>query len=162
MPNGSPPRTQIAVDCIPAVAILTAVFCVFFFHGYEIFQYTLSIDEELMLEKVDLLRFVQRGRWGTIALSWLRTPLPVTHMAAGLMLYGTAFVLLIRQFQVKNWESVIVAAGIFFGFPVLLHAFAFSNLTLTLGMGTLLAVSALDAASEGIQRGFSLRRCLLH
>src|SRR5262249_15137066 len=41
----------------------------------------------------------------------------------------------------------IVASGFFFGFPVLLHAFAFSNLTLTIGLATLVAVSALRVAS---------------
>ena len=31
---------------LSAVAIVMAVFCSLFFHGYEIFQYTLSIDED--------------------------------------------------------------------------------------------------------------------
>ena len=123
-----------------------AVFCSVFFHGYEVFQYTLSIDEELMLGGVSPLEYVQRGRWGGIVLWWLRVPLPVTSMVAGLVLYTAAFVLLIRQFEIKNWELVIVASGIFFGFPVLLHAFAFSNVTLTIGLGALVAVSALYVA----------------
>ena len=135
------------MDPVLAVAIAAAIFCCVFFHGYEVFQYTLSIDEELMLWPINPLQYIQLGRWGGFLLSWLRTPLPVTSMMAGLTLYSTAFVLLMRQFQIKNWESVIVASGFFFGFPILLHAFAFSNLTLTIGLATLIAVSALRVAS---------------
>ena len=147
MTNGDLPRREITVDPVLAVAIAAAIFCCVFFHGYEVFQYTLSIDEELMLWPINPLQYIQLGRWGGFLLSWLRTPLPVTSMMAGLTLYSTAFVLLMRQFQIKNWESVIVASGFFFGFPILLHAFAFSNLTLTIGLATLIAVSALRVAN---------------
>lgn len=148
MTNEPLPRQQIAVEPIVAAAIVMAVFCSLLFHGYEIFQYTLSIDEELMLGKSDPLRYIRRGRWGASVFSWLRTPLPVTHMMTGLVLYGAAFVLLMLRLQVRNWESVIVAAGLFFGFPVLLYAFAFSNLAPIVGLGALLSVCALYVASE--------------
>ncbi|MGH6824140.1 glucosyltransferase domain-containing protein [Methyloceanibacter sp.] len=147
MTNESLPRQQIAVEPVIGVAIVMAIFCSLYFHGYEIFQYTLSIDEELMLNKPDLLNYIRRARWGAFVVSWLRTPLPVTHMMTGLVLYGTAFVLLMRRLQVKNWESVIVAAGMFFGFPVLLYAFAFSNLATIVGLGALVSVGALCAAN---------------
>ena len=117
MTNGDLPRREITVDPVLAVAIAAAIFCCVFFHGYEVFQYTLSIDEELMLWPINPLQYIQLGRWGGFLLSWLRTPLPVTSMMAGLTLYSTAFVLLMRQFQIKNWELVIVASGFFFGFP---------------------------------------------
>ena len=147
MTNETLPRQQIVVPIL-ALAIVIAVFCSLFFHGYEMFQYTLSIDEELMLTNSDPLRYIRRGRWGASIFSWLRTPLPVTHLMTGLVLYGAAFVLLMRRLEVKNWESVIVAAGIFFGFPVLLYAFAFSNLAPVVGTGALLSVCALYAAAE--------------
>ncbi len=64
-----PPRyQQIAVDPVLTASIVAAVICVLVFHGYETFNYTLSIDEELLLEKVDFFRHIQRGRWGTLAL----------------------------------------------------------------------------------------------
>src|SRR5262249_18270723 len=113
MTNESLSRQRIAVEPVIGVAIVMAGFCSPFFHCYEVFQHTLSIDEELMLYSPDLLRYFRRGRWGAFAWSWLRTPLPVTQLMTGLVLYGTAFVLLMRQLQVKNWESVIVAAGMF-------------------------------------------------
>ena len=161
MTNESLPRQRIAVEPIIGVAIVMAVFCSLFFHGYEIFQYTLSIDEELMLSKVNPLQYIRRGRWGAIAVSWLRTPLPVTHMMTGLVFYGTAFVLLMRRLQVQNWESVIVAAGMFFGFPVLLYAFAFSNLAPVVGLGALVAVCALYAADVRSMARFCLAALLV-
>ena len=161
MIKDSLPRQKIAVEPIIAAAIVSAVFCSLFFHGYEIFQYTLSIDEELMFGTTDPLRYIRRGRWGATVVSWLRTPLPVTHMMAGLVLYGAAFVLLIRRLQVKNWESVIVAAGMFFGFPVLLYAFAFSNLAPIVGLGTFLSVCALYTATERTWSRFLLAALLV-
>jgi hypothetical protein len=161
MTNGDLPRREITVDPVLAVAIAAAIFCCLFFHGYEVFQYTLSIDEELMLGGINPLQYIQLGRWGAFLLWWLRTPLPITPMVAGLALYSIAFVLLMRQFQIKNWESVVAASGIFFGFPVLLHAFAFSNLTLTIGLGTLVAVSALRVASVRSAARFVLAALLV-
>ena len=93
--------------------------------------------------------------------SWLKTPLPVTHLMTGLVLYGAAFVLLIRRLQVKNWESVVVAAGMFFGFPVLLYAFAFSNLAPIVGWGALLSVCALYVAAERNWPRFALAALLV-
>jgi Glucosyl transferase GtrII len=159
--SGPLPRNTIELDLLLAVAVVMAVFCVLFFHGYEILQYTLSIDEELMLGTIDPLHYVQTARWGGIVLRWLKTPLPITPMVAGLGLYSTAFVLLVRRLQITNWESVVVAAGIYFGFPVLLHAFAFSNLTLTIGLGSLVAVLALWVASARSPARFILVSLLI-
>jgi hypothetical protein len=130
-----------------AVAIGVAIFCCLFFHGYEVFQYNLSIDEELMLTKVNLLNYVRLGRWGSFFFSWLRAPLPVTPMLGGLAFYSAAFVLLMRRLGIQHWQSISVAAVFFFGFPTLLYAFAFSNLTLSLGVGTLVSVLVVYVAS---------------
>jgi Glucosyl transferase GtrII len=160
--TGEPKSRQlIAVDPVLATAVVVAVLCALAFHGYETFNYTLSIDEELMFGKEDLLRRIQRGRWGLLAVAWLRQPMPVTHFVVGLVLYGAAFVLLMRRFEVRHWQSVIVAAGPFFGFPVLLHAFAFSNLVPIIGAGALIAVAALYVVQERSPTRFLLASLLI-
>jgi hypothetical protein len=136
----SPSRLPADEAKMLAVAIAVAAFLCLFFHGYEIFQYNLSIDEELMLQQPDLLRYVRLGRWGAFFFSWLKAPIPVMPMVGGLVFYSAAFVLLIRRLDVRHWQSICVAAVFYFGFPTLLYAYAFSNLTLGLGFGTLLCV----------------------
>ena len=133
------PRRMATAEIL-AVALGVAAFCCLFFHGFEVFQYNLSIDEELMLHKVDLFNYIGRGRWGAIVVSWLRTPLPVTHAVGGLVLYSVAFFLLVRRLEIQHVESIIIGSCFFFGFPVLLYAFAFSNLILVIGLGTLISV----------------------
>jgi hypothetical protein len=138
------------------VAIAAAAVSCLFFHGYEVFQYNLSIDEELMLHEPDLLNYVRLGRWGAFFFSWLKTPLPVTSMFGGLALYSAAFVLLMRRLDVQHWQSICVAAVFYFGFPTLLYAFAFSNLTLSLGFGTLLSVLVVYVAGTRTPARFVL------
>ena len=52
-----------------------------------------------------------------------------------------------RRLGIQHWQSISVAAVFFFGFPTLLYAFAFSNLTLSLGFGTLVSVLVVYVAS---------------
>lgn len=132
-------------------AAALAIACCLFFHGYEIFNFTLSIDEELNLGGESPLVYIQHGRWGLALRAWLLMPdttAPIAAIATGLALYGAAFVLLIWKFGIRHWGAVAVAAPLFFGFPILVYDIAFSNIALTLGMGTFAAVMALLAADD--------------
>jgi hypothetical protein len=130
-------------------AIAMSLACCLFFHGYEIFNFTLSIDEELNLGGENPLIYIQHGRWGTALRVWLLMPdttVPIAATATGLALYSAAFVLLIRYFRIQHWGSVAVAAPLFFGFPVLLYGIAFSGSSLGRGISAFAAVLALIAA----------------
>jgi hypothetical protein len=138
----TPSHVILAAVALGAVAIL-------FFHGFEIFNFTLSIDEELNLGGEDILLNIQQGRWGQalrILLLMPDTTAPVVSIGGGLMLYAGAFVLLIRQLEIQHWAAVAVASPLFFGFPTLVQALAFSDLVLALGIGSLLTIIALSAA----------------
>jgi hypothetical protein len=131
------------------VACGLALACLLFFHAYEIFNFTLSIDEELNTGGENVIAYLQHGRWGQalrVILLMSDSTVPVTPIATGLVLYGAAFVLLIRKFKVQHWTAVAVAAPLFFGFPTLPHAIGFANIALTLGLGAFLCVLALYAA----------------
>jgi hypothetical protein len=132
-------------------AVALGVACCLFFHGYEIFNFTLSIDEELNLGGESALGYLQHGRWGLALRTLLLMPdttAPIAAIATGLALYGAAFVLLIRQYRIQHWGAVAVAAPLYFGFPVLLYAIAFSNIALSLGISAAATVLALAAAEE--------------
>ena len=101
-------------------AVALAIACCLFFHGYEIFNFTLSIDEEVNLGGEDLFTYLQHGRWGLalrVLLLMPDTTVPIAAIATGLALYGTAFVFLIRQYRIQHWGAVAVAAPLYFGFP---------------------------------------------
>ena len=85
-------------------AIVMAVVCCLFFHGYEVFNFTLSIDEELMRGSRVPTSAVAQGRWGVALCHWLLMPdatLSITPIATGLALYGAAFVFLITKFRIS-------------------------------------------------------------
>lgn len=139
----------------PALVIYAAAAlafaCCLFFHGYEIFSFNLSIDEELSLGGEPYRDYLQHGRWGLALRYWLLmrdTTVPMASTATGLALYGAAFVLLIKKLKIQYWGSLAVAAPLFFGFPVLLYGIAFANIALTLGLGAFTAMLALYAADE--------------
>ena len=50
--------------------------------------------------------------------------------------------------DIKNWRSVVIAAPIFLGFPVILYDVAFNFVALDLGLGSVSAVLALRAAQK--------------
>jgi hypothetical protein len=132
-------------------AVAVAVAGVLLFHGYEIFNFTLSIDEEINLAGEDFFANIQQGRWGQalrILLLLPDTTAPIVSVGVGLALYGGAFVLLIRQLGILNWGSLAVAAPLFFGFPTLVQSIAFADLALALGIGALFIVLALRMAAE--------------
>jgi hypothetical protein len=130
-------------------AAVMAVAAVLFFHGYEIFNFTLSIDEELNLAGEDIYINIQQGRWGQalrILLLMPDTTAPIVSLGTGFALYSAAFVLLARQLNIRHWGSLAVAAPLFFGFPTLIQSIAFADLALALGIGALASVVALMLA----------------
>jgi hypothetical protein len=145
-------------------AVAAAIAGILLFHGYEIFNFTLSIDEEVNLAGEDLYANIQQGRWGQalrILLLLPDTTAPVVSVGIGLALYGAAFVLLIRQLGIRHWASVAVAAPIFFGFPTLVQTIAFADLALALGIGALFIVLALRSAETLSGFGIGLATILV-
>ncbi len=136
---------------VVVAAIVMALVCVLLFHGYEIFNFTLSIDEEHKLYFNNPATDVVQGRWGRALYYWLILPdttIPVTPIAVGLILYATAFVLLVKHFQLRQWQSAVVAAPLFFGFPTLIYDIAFNFLMFEIGLGSLATVLALRVATK--------------
>ena len=131
------------------VAAILAASAILLFHGYELFNFTLSIDEELSLAGEDIYVNIQQGRWGQalrILLLMPDTTAPIVSLGTGFALYAGAFVLLARHLNIRHWGSLAVAAPLFFGFPTLIQSIAFADLALALGIGALAAVTALMLA----------------
>ena len=146
-----PKRFAAGPNDVTIAAIVSAIVCCLFFHGYEIFNFTLSIDEETNLGGEPYFDYLQHGRWGLALRTWLFMPdttVPITAIGTGLALYGAAFVLLVRHYRIGTWGAVAVAAPLFFGFPVLIYLIAFSHVAFSLGVGAFAAVLALLAADS--------------
>ena len=91
----------------PYSTIIIAVVCCLAFHGYEVSNFTLSIDEESAISN---LFFIQQGRWGEAVRHWLLIPnssinIPLAPLATGLTFYSVAFVLFLQLVRVKYWEN---------------------------------------------------------
>jgi Glucosyl transferase GtrII len=159
-----PPTRVESPAAVTCAAIVSAVACCLFFHGYQIFNFPLSVDEELNLGGENVETYLQHGRWGLALRTWLLMPdttVPIAATATGLALYGAAFVLLIRHYRIQHWVSVAVAAPMFFGFPVLLYGIAFANIALTLGLGAFVGVLALISAEHMRLARFILATCVV-
>ena len=146
-------------DRVTYAAIGMGILCSLYFHGYEIFNFTLSIDEELLQGSNEALAHIGQGRWGIALRYWLLIPdatLPITPIATGLALYAIAFTLLIGKFKIQHWQSVVVAAPFFFGFPVLVYDLAFSGVAINNGIAALVTVAAVYASDR-----FSIARFIL-
>jgi hypothetical protein len=143
MTDAPPADKWISVDLSTAVAVGMAAICCLLFHGYAIFNFNLSIDEELSAVYFRPLISIDQGRWGEAFLQWALLPyttIPITPVAVGLTAYSAAFVLLIRRLHLRRWEAVVAASPLFFGFPILLYVIAFSSNIFEFGIGALAAV----------------------
>ena len=168
-PDLPPPATKAPPNCeasfsLPIIAAMgMALACCVLFHGYEIFNSTLSIDEEERAYLYSPLTDIRPGRWGAAVYSWLvasSTTDPVTSIAVGLALYSASFVVLVRILKIQNWQSIVIAAPIFFGFPVLLYAIAFNYLALHIGLGSIAAeFLCFKSPKNGRQAVLSQLRC---
>lgn len=153
-----PPPAPMPLHLLLAAVGLAAA-NILLFHGYEIFNLTLSIDEEVNLAGEDLYINIQQGRWGQalrILLLMPDTTAPIVSIGTGFVLYAGAFVLLVRQLDIRHWGSLAVAAPLFFGFPTLVQSIAFADLALALGIGALAAVLALLLADTLRPPGLAL------
>ena len=122
------------------VAAGMALLCSFVFHGSELFNFSINADEEHVIGKPPLVIYALTGRWGLYLATLLVLPeqiFPITSLTICLSAFAVSFGLLVNKFQIRSWQSVIVAAPFFFGFPILLYIFAYNNNSFALGLGIL-------------------------
>ena len=130
------------------VAASMALICSFLFHGSELFNFSINPDEENILGRPPAEFYILLGRWGQYLASVFVLPeqmFPITSLAICLSAFAASYILLVNKFHILSWQSVIVAAPFFFGFPVLLYNFAMNNNSFAIGLGILSSTVALYA-----------------
>ena len=128
------------------IAASMALICAFLFHGAELFNFSINADEEHVLGRIPGAIYALTGRWGVYLASLFVLPeqiFPITSLAICLSTFAASFALLVNKFQIRTWQSVVVAAPFFFGFPTLLYIFAYNNNSYALGLGILSSTIAL-------------------
>ena len=131
------------------VAAGMALICSILFHGAELINFSINADEEHLVGRPHPALYVLNGRWGQYLLSYFVLPeqvFPITSLAICLSALAASFVLLVKKFGIRSWQSVVVASPFFFGFPILLYNFAYSNNSFAIGLGILSSTAALYAA----------------
>ena len=115
---------------------------------YELFNFTLSIDEEnwaLVTEAGNSL-WIAEGRWGMYFLSYLFPPNPIvpfTPLFICLIFSGISFTLVVRIFSEKRTVADFLAAPFFIACPTLYYIYQFNSLVHGIGIGLFLSAFSL-------------------
>ncbi len=128
----------------PHLAIFTA-FLLLLLYGYEIFNFSLSIDEEVFTHQGTLWASIGQGRWGIGILSRLFPPmgyLPMLSTAlfcAGLGVSGCILARVLFRSHSAQWAF----AGFFVSSPLWPHLAEFNVLSWGVGLGCVMLVLCL-------------------
>ena len=133
------------------VAAGMALICSLLFHGSELLNFSINADEEYLIGRPHPALYVLNGRWGQYLLSYFVLPeqiFPITSLAICLSALAASFVLLVKKFEIRFWQSVVVASPFFLGYPIFLYNFAYSNNSFAIGLGLLSSTAALYTAEK--------------
>ena len=122
-----------------AVSISFLVFIIAFCYGYEIFNFNLTIDEEVHSDYVGwIATWNAQGRWGMGLLSALVMPstvVPTVSILIGLCLTLLAFYMILKDaFRLDEMAATFVAA-LSITVPTLAFIFTFSTIAYGIGIG---------------------------
>lgn len=129
-----------AVLARPGVAPLLLTALVLGAHGYEIFGFHLTIDEEMHADRPSVaMNWLAQGRWGMALLSGLlpNSVVPVVSTALGIGVLATViWLMLTRHLALAPW-SALLAAGVAVTLPTLPFSLSFTTLAYGLGVASL-------------------------
>jgi len=145
---------QVAGHQAVIVGLIALVFLVY---GFELFNFNLTIDEEVHAFSLDPTIWVSQQRWGLYVLNRVLMPytvVPVVPLAIGLTLHFLAVLVLLKAWNVVDaWEQFVVGALVI-ATPTMAYIYTFS--TIAYGIGAGLFLSALSLVL--FQRGIGIRR----
>ncbi len=123
--------------------VLAAV--LFLSYGYEIFNFNLTIDEEIhALDSGKWNEWIAQGRWGMALLNYALLPNPITPVVSTFLgVIGTALgvMFFVKDSFNLNRQGVLVATALAITTPTLAFTFTFS--TLAYGVGCAFLVIAI-------------------
>ncbi|QDT43048.1 hypothetical protein Pan241w_31450 [Gimesia alba] len=117
--------------------------------AYELFNFTLSVDEEFYAERSSPLlsdEWVRQGRWSMYLLSHLYPVNPIVPFAPlffTLVCSALAFSLVVRLFSSNRTINDFWAAPLFIACPTLYYVYSFNTLNFGIGIGFLASALAI-------------------
>ena len=104
----------------------------------ELFNFSLTIDEEIVAMGMDQRAWIGQGRWGQYLLSFLFSPnpvLPFTPVFLSLILSAIACTITIRIWSPQRSTVDYLIAPIFIACPTLYYVYQFNTLNYGIGFG---------------------------
>jgi hypothetical protein len=124
-------------------------------YGYELFNFSLSIDEEGYLFKnaTEEMHWIRLGRWGTYLINIALFPhslLPFLPTLISICCIAFASVLFVNS-EEGDLQSKIIFSLIFISYPLHSYYIAFSTLSASLGIGVVLSVLGFLLVKESLK-----------
>ncbi len=121
-------------------------------YGFELFNYHLTIDDELTLYLDQPGIWVAQDRWVMHLITRLLLPypfVPVVPLAVGLVTLTAGAIVIARTWGVAEGRALLLVTGLIVTTPTLAFPLAFSSLAPGIGIGFLCVAGSLVAFTRG-------------
>lgn len=116
-------------------------------YGFELFNFNLTIDEELYaIGAMPPINWLREGRWGMYLLQVFLLPNPIVPfvpLGLALIFHILSILLLLDAWEVKSFWIQLLAGSLILAYPGWAYVYVFSSLNYGVGIGLFMAASSL-------------------
>lgn len=147
-------RTQFADRRHVLIALVAIALLVY---GFQLFNFNLSIDEEIHGNSFDPAQWVSQRRWGMYVVNRVLLPytvVPVVPLAIGLVFHLAGVILLLKAWDVVDPTEQFLVGAVAVATPTMAYLYTFDTIGYGVGVGlfmTALSI-ALFAHHTGVRR----------
>lgn len=147
-------KDNLQLICILVILAISA-------YGFELFNFNLTVDEEIhSTYSGPLLAWIEQGRWGIYLLNALvmpKTIIPFVPLFVTLLFQMGAILLLLNVFGVKSKLEQVVVGAIYMTFPIMAYVYTFSTFNYAIGIGLFfISLGMYLFVRQGWKRWFSI------
>lgn len=130
-------------------------------YGFELFNFNLTIDEEVHAFSSQANRWIEQGRWGMYILNSLLLPQPVipfVPLFTALIFHLLAIILFLNSWEIESKLEKILIGTIGIAYPGMAYMYTFSTINYGIGVGLFLVALALFVyvRADGVCKFFSV------
>lgn len=116
-------------------------------YGFELFNFNLTIDEELYaVGAMPPINWLREGRWGMYVLQVFVLPNPIVPfvpLGLALLFHILSIFLLLDAWEIKSFWIQLLAGSLMLTYPGWAYVYVFSSLNYGVGIGLFMAASSL-------------------
>lgn len=116
-------------------------------YGFELFNFNLTIDEELYaIGAMSPINWLREGRWGMYLLQVFVLPNPIVPfvpLGLALLFHILSIFLLLDAWEIKSFWIQLLAGSLMLTYPGWAYVYVFSSLNYGVGIGLFMAASSL-------------------